>query len=166
MVKNSDIIIPDPEIKTAKIIEAVSKETGTKFLIQWHIIETALNVLLKLAPPELRHPAEYLDQIYDTKRDLKLLYEKEQMSIIDKESDEILEFREHERQACINCHAKPEECLLHPGSRQCYERRENYNRVQVGEPKGGVVKTRRQRINKKQSQRKSVVEGKVPDKES
>ena len=60
-------------------IQVTSLITKTEFSINWGIIRRALEVLLKLAPQELRSPPEYLDEIYEVKRGLKAIYEAEQM---------------------------------------------------------------------------------------
>lgn len=111
-------------------IQVTSLITKTEFSINWGIIRRALEVLLKLAPQELRSPPEYLDEIYEVKRGLKAIYEAEQMEKYSEELNmELVPQDEIKPAVCVNCHVDVKECgvEIFPGSEGCFRRRSKYN---------------------------------------
>jgi hypothetical protein len=102
-----------------------------------------------------------------TKRDLKLLYEKELEGVV---SEEISETDEsvfiNLRDGCLNCHAKPDECKFLPGDEGCHTRRERYNRVQVSKSERTVPVSGGPGSDKKQVKAKSARKTKISDKKS
>lgn len=58
-------------------IKAIAAKSQYKFEIDWGVLERAISTLQKLAPPDLRTPEKFLDDLYECKRILKMVYEKE-----------------------------------------------------------------------------------------
>ena len=94
-------------------------------------------MLLKLAPPELRTPDEFLDECYQQKIALKdaandVIWYIDAELAEEKERD----YKNLERPLKCNnrnCHADFLACEFEPGTDECYKRREEYMAKEVSE---------------------------------
>ena len=160
-------------------IQAITKITKTEFSINWGVIKRALDVLLKLAPQELRSPPDYLDEIYDAKRKLRKVFEKEQLAKYEKELEmEVIlpnEIMVTDEEECKNCYADAVNCgrLIMPGDERCIQRRARYNEatpddvsIEMGEPERSVSQDGGPGTNKKRTNTKAIEQSKISDKKS
>jgi len=73
-----------PEAPLDKVLTVTCEQSKAVLRLNVSHIERALNVLLRLAPMELRSPMEFLDQMYEVKRSLKLAVEAEAEAELEK----------------------------------------------------------------------------------
>jgi len=119
--------IPDraPELPAPEEIVLISKNTQKEIRLNWAIIRRSLDVLLKLAPMELRTPEEFLDQVYEQKRMLAALYVEELKWGYEAVLETITE-QPQRPDECGVCFADNATCLSEPGSAECIARRDKY----------------------------------------
>ena len=105
-------------------ITVYTKE-GVPINLDWSVLERSLNTLLRLAPPELRSPAEFLDQVYEQKRVLADLFKK--LDAAAEEGSHESALADSVRTVCMQCHASPLTCEFNPGTDGCVSRREEWD---------------------------------------
>jgi len=72
-----------------ELITVTAKHSEKEFDIDWGVIRRGIETLQKLAPPDLRQPPEFLDDLYECKRTLKKIFDHEK-ELLDNEIEKTL----------------------------------------------------------------------------
>ena len=121
ITENRNPPLPDPEE-----IVLISKNTQKEIRLNWAIIRRSLDVLLKLAPMELRTPEEFLDQVYEQKHMLAELHQEELKQGYETVLENVAAPQPKCPEECSVCFADPGGCLYEPGDSACIQRRDEY----------------------------------------
>ena len=84
-----------------EIIDIVGRESGEHVELNWGVIRRCMEVVMKLAPPELRvnnNNYDFLDSLYETKIKLKELHKKEKDAIYNEINQQLTEEELNDRQ--------------------------------------------------------------------
>jgi hypothetical protein len=110
-------------------LSLLCEATGTKIELDWDVLRRSLDVLLKLAPPELRTPPDFLDEVYEQKKMLSNLFNDVAQKEAFEDGKTIIGDldSEEENDRCFDCHAY-KGCEYAIGSDNCIQRREEFNK--------------------------------------
>lgn len=143
-----------PKIPKMEEMILIGKATKQEVTLNWGVIRRALDVLLKLAPQELRSPEDFLDTVYEQKKALRELYTAE----LDAGFKEVVSTIERIARPveCVECFADPDTCPYMPinqesiaeiiGGEDCLKRRKEYA-DKYAQQTGGDIITDRDRSN-------------------